>query len=247
LTVDLGGSKSIIDIAPWNRTDNAPTVPARLTNFYVFVSNNPFDTSLTPAQQVAKAGVWSSHQISQAGAPTTVAVKADGRYVMVQLAGTNYLSLAEVQVFGSSIFSTGQPATQSSDLQPGITVAARADDGNTNCDFNAGSVSHTNSDLYAWWNVDLGGPQVITNVAVWNNCNNPDRLTDYWVFVSNSPFNTNLTPDQQRTQPGVWSSHQFGQAGGPTTIPVNARGSYVMLQLPGKNYLELAEVQVLGA
>ncbi len=35
-----------------------------------------------------------------AGRPTAVPVGVLGRYVRIQLAGANYLSLAEVQVFG---------------------------------------------------------------------------------------------------------------------------------------------------
>ena len=38
----------------------------------------------------------------EAGAPTTVAVGRTGRYVRVQLAGTNYLTLSEVEVFDNA-------------------------------------------------------------------------------------------------------------------------------------------------
>src|SRR5207253_2152831 len=34
---------------------------------------------------------------------TTITLNAQGRYVRVQLSGTNYLSLAEVQVFGTGV------------------------------------------------------------------------------------------------------------------------------------------------
>jgi hypothetical protein len=66
------------------------------------VSDTPFDHSLTPEQQAAVPGVWSSHQPGTMGRPTKVSAPTTGRYVMVQLAGTNYLSLAEVQVFRKS-------------------------------------------------------------------------------------------------------------------------------------------------
>jgi hypothetical protein len=65
----------------------------------VFVSDTPFDHSLTPAQQAAQPGMWSSHQTTTMGRPTRLPASTTGRYVMVQLAGTNYLALAEVQVF----------------------------------------------------------------------------------------------------------------------------------------------------
>ncbi|MFJ2030156.1 hypothetical protein [Streptosporangium sp. NPDC087985] len=47
-------------------------------------------------------GVWSTLQVAPTGRPTTVPVDATGRYVRIQLAGTNYLTINEVQVFPSS-------------------------------------------------------------------------------------------------------------------------------------------------
>ena len=68
----------------------------------MFVSDAPFDTSLTPTQQVNAGGVWSSFHVGPAGQPTRIQLPAGttGRYVMVQLATQNYLNLAEVNVFG---------------------------------------------------------------------------------------------------------------------------------------------------
>jgi RHS repeat-associated protein len=48
---------------------------------------------------LSQAGVSHYHVAGAAGAPTTVAVGRTGRYVRVQLAGTNYLTLSEVEVF----------------------------------------------------------------------------------------------------------------------------------------------------
>jgi hypothetical protein len=46
-----------------------------------------------------RAGTWSSHQTAAPIPGTTISVPgALGRYVRVQLSGTNLLSLAEVQV-----------------------------------------------------------------------------------------------------------------------------------------------------
>jgi hypothetical protein len=93
--VDLGGTQAIDAVQVWNRTDCCAN---RTANFYVFVSEHPF-TSTVPTDLI-NAGVWNYHVTGQAGRPTVVPVGREGRYVRVQLAGTNYLHLAEVQVFG---------------------------------------------------------------------------------------------------------------------------------------------------
>ncbi|MEZ4768049.1 MAG: discoidin domain-containing protein [Caldilineales bacterium] len=93
--VDLGGVQQIDGIQLWNRTDCCGN---RLQNFYVFVSEEPF-ASNDPNQLVA-AGIWNHYVGPVQGTTTIVPVGQRGRYVRVQLAGANYLQLAEVQVWG---------------------------------------------------------------------------------------------------------------------------------------------------
>lgn len=95
--VDLQQSYDIEEIDIWNRSDGSSS---RLTDYYVLVSSDPLPTSLPDA--LTTAGIWTSHQSLQAFFPTSIDVKATGRYVRVQLAGTNYLHMAEVQVFGTA-------------------------------------------------------------------------------------------------------------------------------------------------
>lgn len=93
--VDLGSVQSIGNIDIWNRTDCCGDA---LTNFYVFVSDEPFtSTDLTTTQN--QSGVWNTQVSGQGGTPTTLTVNRTGRYVRVQLAGVERLSLAEVQVW----------------------------------------------------------------------------------------------------------------------------------------------------
>jgi RHS repeat-associated protein len=95
--VDLGSSQAIGTINVWNRTD---CCGSRLSNFYVLVSDNPFQsTDLTTS--INQAGVSSYYTAGQGGSPTSIAINRTGRYVRVQLAGTDYLALAEVQVLSS--------------------------------------------------------------------------------------------------------------------------------------------------
>ncbi|MEM9773706.1 MAG: PKD domain-containing protein [Chloroflexota bacterium] len=94
--VDLGSVSQIDEITLWNRTD---CCSSRLSNVHIFVSDTPFNsTSLTGTQ--AQSGVSEYYTSGAWGSSGTVSVNRTGRYVRVQLAGTNYLSLAEVEVMG---------------------------------------------------------------------------------------------------------------------------------------------------
>jgi RHS repeat-associated protein len=171
----------------------------------------------------------------QAGTPTTVPVSGTARYVKVQLTGTDYLSPAEVKVWGTAAanLALNKPATQSSDLGGG--VASRAVDGNTNGNWYNNSVTHTNSEAGAWWQVDLGGMQPVQSVEVWNRtdcCS--ERLTYFKVWLLDS------------NQMEVTSINVSVQAGTPTTLPVSGTARYVKVQLLGTDYLSLAEVKVWG-
>jgi RHS repeat-associated protein len=96
--VDLGASYALDQINVWNRTDCCTD---RLSNFYVLVSDQPF-TSTNLNTTLNQAGVSKYYVSGQGGRPTTVAIGRTGRYLRVQLTGTNYLSLSEVEAIGSS-------------------------------------------------------------------------------------------------------------------------------------------------
>ena len=95
--VDLGSSTNVSSIVVWNRTD---CCASRLNDFWVFVSDTPFLASDTPPTLQNRANTLASHQTLAPSPSAAIPVAAQGRYVRVQLNGTNYLSLAEVQVFG---------------------------------------------------------------------------------------------------------------------------------------------------
>jgi hypothetical protein len=247
--VDLGASASISSITIWNRAD---CCGSRLNDYWVFVSDTPFQSTDTPSSLQFRAGTFSSHQTTAPSPSSSIPIGASGRYVRVQLTGTNYLSLAEVQVFGtsgtpsSSNLSQSKPATQSSTI-PGTPSASVAVDGNTDGVFGDGSVTATNSEFAAWWQVDLQTSANIGSVVVWNRtdcCGT--RLNDYWVFVSNTPFLASDTPSSLQGRPGTFFSHQTSAPSPSTIIPVVAPGRYVRVQLTGTNNLSLAEVQVFG-
>jgi uncharacterized repeat protein (TIGR01451 family) len=249
--VDLGASATVNTIVVWDRTD---CCGSRLNDYWVFVSDTPFSPADTPATLQNRAGTFSSHQTTAPNPSAAIAAGgAQGRYVRVQLTGTNYLSLAEVQVFGTgapaiSNLSHGKGATQSSTF-PGYATAgaASAVDGNTDGNFADGSVTATNLDPNPWWQVDLGASAAVSSIVVWNRtdcCGS--RLNDYWVFVSDTPFGATDTPATLQGRAGTFSSHQTAAPNPSTTIAAGAQGRYVRVQLTGANYLSLAEVQVFG-
>jgi hypothetical protein len=69
-------------------------------------------------------------------------------------------------------------------------------------------------------------------------------LSDYWVFVSNTPFLATDTPAALSNRAGTFASHQTSAPNPSITIPVGMQGRYVRVQLSGADYLSLAEVQI---
>ena len=97
--VDLQQSQPIDRIEIWNRSD---CCSGRLSLFYVFVSDEPFVSQDLQATR-SQPGVNTFSISNQAGFPSEIDVGGEtGRYVRVQLAGHNFLSLAEVKVFHAS-------------------------------------------------------------------------------------------------------------------------------------------------
>ncbi len=248
--VDLGSSATVGSVVVWNRTD---CCSSRLGDYWVFISDTPFLAADTPLTLQNRAGTFGSHQTTAPNPSTIIAAGAQGRYVRIQLTGANYLSLAEVQVFGTvgppvSNLSQGKPASQSSTLPGSATAGASAAvDGNTDGSFYDGSVTATNLDPSPWWQVDLGASASVSSIVIWNRtdcCSS--RLNDYWVFVSDTPFLATDTPATLQNRTGTFASHQTVAPNPSTTITASAQGGYVRVQLTNAGYLSLAEVQVFG-
>lgn len=138
----------------------------------------------------------------------------------------------------------GKSATQSSTGFSG--VPARAVDGNTGGNYNNGSVTHTNAEANAWWQVDLGNSYQLSSIVLWNRTDCcADRLSNFYVFVSTSDM-TGSSFTALLNNASVWRYQVTGQAPTQLTIPSTASGRFVRVQLAGTNYLSLAEVQVFG-
>jgi len=236
----------------WNRTNCCLD---RLSNFHVLVSDEPFNSKDLSAT-INQNGVYNIFWVNPAQAPTEIRLNGTGRYLRIQLAGINYLHMSEVEIFACDAAPPPPPpsdcadinnlapdgvATQSSDYNGNFT-ANKANDGDTN----AGSKSITQNETNAWWEVDLGAVQEIKTIKVVNRkdcCQ--DRLSDFYVFVSDAPFSSkNLSTTLN--QSGVSDYFFGGPTGNQRKFDVNRTGRYVRVQLGGTNFLQLTEVKVNG-
>ncbi|MDF7799263.1 discoidin domain-containing protein [Pontiellaceae bacterium B1224] len=86
--LELESSSRISEIKIWGRTDS---YQSRLSNYDVTILNDD-------AQPV-----WTSYQAPYPNPSASVLPNVTGRYVVIQLRGTNPLSLAEVEIFGAVV------------------------------------------------------------------------------------------------------------------------------------------------
>ncbi len=246
--VDLGGSAKVNSLVLWGRTD---CCAGYLSDYWVFVSDTPFNAGDTPATLQGRAGTWSSHQTAPPSPSTLLAAGgAQGRYVRVQLTGAGYVELAEVQVFGSwasTNLAQGKTATQSATYS--TAGAGLAVDGKTDGAYPDGSVSIAGYNVSPWWQVDLGASATLSSLTIWGRTDCcASYLSDYWIFVSDTPFNAGDTPATLQTRAGTWSSHQTTAPAPSTTIAAaGVQGRYIRVQLSGAGYLEMAELQAFGS
>lgn len=109
-----------------------------------------------------------------------------GRYVRIDLPGNGkMIHLAEVEVFsGNQNVALKGIASQSSDYSN--AKASRAIDGNTNGDYNKGSVSHTATGKNdPFWEVDLKSIHDISRIIIWNRTDGTvsSRLDGYKLSI----------------------------------------------------------------
>ncbi|MFF1914703.1 alpha-L-fucosidase [Streptomyces sp. NPDC058239] len=105
---DLGAMRKLNKVVVWNRSDCCTD---RLSNFWVLVSDKPIKAGgLDEAR--AQEGV-SSWKVGTLNGPSAdVTLNRPARYIRVQLEGTNYLALAEVQAFGNQVIRPSKRAQE---------------------------------------------------------------------------------------------------------------------------------------
>jgi len=140
----------------------------------------------------------------------------------------------------------GKAASQSSTY--GGYEASRAVDGDVNGNISGGSVSMTNRQSQAWWEVDLGGLYEIEAVQIWNRTGSElvmNRLSDFYVFISAAPF-ASTDPTVTANQAGVCSQYVSEVPSPEMFLRVAEIGQYVRVQLAGTDFVHMAEVMVFG-
>ena len=134
-------------------------------------------------------------------------------------------------------------AKQSSLFERGF--AANAIDDNTDGRWGQGSVTHTQDENNAWWEVDLGSSFEIENINLWNRTDCcADRLRSFYVFVSDTPIAADADPEDLENE--LWNVFRQNFFEGNLQIPVGQTGRYVRVQQNDRRslVLSLAEVQV---
>lgn len=238
--VDLGRSVDMGLVRIFNRTE----VPERLSNVHVFASDSDMSgrslSDLLNDPSVDKAFID-----GQAGAMTALENVGSGRYLKIQLAVADFLSLAEVQVYegvATRNIALAKPAAQSSNHDT-IGAASNAVDGNTDGVYANYSVTHTSSDVNAWWQVDLGASNQMGLIRIFNRVKVLERLSNVHVFASESDM-SGRSLSELLNDPAVNKAFIEGQAGPSVDVENLGSGRYLKIQLVGSNWLSLAEVQV---
>lgn len=244
--VDLLDQYDITEIKLFNRTD---AYRNRLSNFTISISDQPMEGNASSDSQFVSEKKSVDVSKIYKGRKT-------GRYVMIQLndrsgGKRDYLHMAEVQIKGNlskklprpnKNVALGKPARQSS-VYNGWAEANLANDGNTAGSFHAGSVTATNADLGAWWQVDLGELHEVSEVILYNRTDEQSqRLSNFEIIYSETPINNSA--DGQVF--GTYKDYPriYLKCTAPNNKPVLAR--YIRVALKGRNNLSLAEVQVIG-
>ncbi|HEU4889508.1 MAG TPA: hypothetical protein VFV49_16605 [Thermoanaerobaculia bacterium] len=247
--VDLGSVQPIESIDVWNGGLNL-CCQERMQKFWVLISDEPFkSTSLTAT--LRDPAVRAHYHLTNGLRPSAFEIGGKGRYVRLQLSGTNYLHAAEVQVWAplttqAENVSAGRTATQASEYTNslGTFIAALGVNGVST----GGETAHTLSQAGAWWQVDLGRVQPLAAIDVsntasgWNSSCCMNRMSNFYLFVSDTPFESNTYTDILN-QKGV-SAYYRGTARSGYFYPVLRGGRYVRLQLTGTEYLHPLEVKV---
>ena len=218
--VDLDSEETIRQINIYNRTDTASN---RLSNFHVILLDS-FGNEIDRKRISSLTDTFAQIAIDYKKA----------RYVRIELEGNNALSLAEVQVLRAENIAWKKQATQSSTAYGGN--ANRALDGNTNSSYSQNSITHTNFEKQAWWQVDLGRNEQVGLVRLFNRGDGKlaKRLSNFDVILYNE---NNEEVSRQYIQ--QLTSNQLN-------VQFNGKiGRYVRLQLHHEHQaLSLAEVEV---
>jgi len=226
LQIDYTGGSTFDfgEIVLHNRTD---CCQERLLNFEITILDYYSDVVWTKTYNLTTA--FNRYYIHDA-------MGVSGYSLKITLLGYDCLHLAEVQIFEAINLALDKTAVQSSTAYD--RPASLAIDGNTNGDFNAGSVTHTSTDKNAYLQIDLGAPIYVTGVEIWNRTDAcSERLSNFTIYIqseSAAGFYWQTVADY----PVISKRYDIAAA---------SKGRYVLIWLNDVNCLHLAEVKIFGS
>ena len=143
----------------------------------------------------------------------------------------------------------GQNTEQSSTY--GFGASSLAVDGDTDGTRgpwgNTPSIIHTQNEFQPWWQVELAEAQLLDSLVIYNRtdcCS--ERLANFYVLLSDSPFPAFTLLDTLLANPGIQSFYFEGIAGAKLRLDPNFQGKYLRIQLSGQGILNIAELQAWG-
>jgi hypothetical protein len=197
--VDLGAPQPIGTVDVWSTNTTCCSTVTPLPAFTLWASPNPFNQT-DPSKSLPVGTLTVSGNVQ--GAPATVSLGGfTARYIEIQVATPDALSLAEVQVWPVARGSVGSYPTISS-------KAGTATDPFAAIDFNLNAAGNdvTQKDVHTavqtdpYYELDLGGDRFLEGIKLWGQADLSSTST-YSVFTSEfTPFPPGATAVQLRTQ-----------------------------------------------
>ncbi len=226
-------------------TAGTAITPVTITNTGVAASYYSISPAISNGLSFdAKTGTISGVPIAASDPVTYTVTAVLMTYTMpeVDRRGQDTATVVIAVNVGNINLAFGKHATQSS-IYPYYSifpVAGYAVDGNTDGYFLNKSTTHTSYEQGAWWQVDLGSKKNINQIIIYNRTDCcVDRLSNYQVSISNkADFSTHTYQQDFHVAPNPKKTIKLNTPG--------KQGRYVRIQLLDKNYLSLAEVQVMG-
>ena len=105
---------------------------------------------------------------------------------------------------------------------------------------------HTGQDANPWWQVDLGQPQPLAQVRLWNRSDNEgsaQRASKFLILLSHDGKAWREVYQHDGT---VFYGYHMPDRSPLVVKLTNAVARFVRIQLPGKTFLHLDEVEVIG-
>ncbi|MCL3781068.1 T9SS type A sorting domain-containing protein [Prolixibacteraceae bacterium JC049] len=160
----------------------------------------------------------------------------------------NFISTLSTNDQVYSNLALNQPTSQSS-FYSSSGLSDNAVDGNRSGNWSDGSVTHTGSGDWQYWQTDLGGIAEIKEIRIYNRTDsNSERLKNFYVFAANKEMNAGYVYTYT-ADPCVHKTYHEGTAGDSVVFrferPLLAKK--LRIQLTARNTpLSLAEVEVYG-